>query len=937
MKRILSGLTTACLLLSMPWFVPRAGSESSGTITFNPNEPSAESSDSFTFNPNGTEEDGSDTITLNLSVANERESIPFLQLGDVWGMSFQEIQALYPDYVIERKDTRIHNEDPMDVGTAEVIADRYVVLGWTKYGGTMVLCERKGKGGECTIGYTNAFNMNEWTKQAEAGHIYPDYHPDRDVGLPAQMEAIPAIALQDIQRTYYSEGYWFEIDFIKDEKLTYLGTIETGKGKFDYVHSQTGRRGKSYNVFIPHGMIRPQIPISMCQVTLLADRYGYDGGIIYPDVEVRYKGQLLTEGEDYEILSDSSEPGPARAVIRGMGYYDGDYPVNYTICHTTIALDEIRQIAEGEYAAVTAIIWTTDDDEAYAGAPSAETVHWELEGKYQTAEWEEQITDHQDLDYLVTRKVKPEKPGEYRISVMYNGVRASKKFVVEPKLGYTAGPLWEDGSPVEGKNRDFISSYTDLRLSVEYDIKNIPFLHEFLKKTADENLSYNDENTEIYSSAFKTETFSDEEGNEIRKTLSLVYRVQSSLPENEKSSSKYHGWFEVMTPARQHIHEKYRISNGILAKIGYRSELQSEEKHWFKPESYLPAKEDSHLFYFDDQYFYKDSDRYQNNLAVMSLGLEMSSYSTSLSDLQYGESLAQEVRARNLVSAWRALGFNDYQLYRYGEPLTSIDDNVAYSFGLKYIASEKSDDTLVAVVLRGGGYGAEWSSNFKVGQKENHNGFDPAAQDVANYLEAYIGELKRENRIIGDLKIWITGFSRAAAVSNLLGEKLAGREKIEEVPIQTKNTFIYTFATPAGHYGRISGKTGHIFNIVSPNDLVPKLAPAAWNYHRNGTNIYLPEKTAEAVKDAFMAYRNEELKLSNIGLYGDAVIDALTSLYPNTDVFLEAGRAVYPPFGCKAISEQRRKLRGRVCTGISRRPVCGHGRSNHDLFLLGHL
>ncbi len=885
MRRILAGWLAVCLLVSLPWLAPKAGAASSGTITFNPNAPVAEPDDTVTFNPNGSAPEGSGQMTLDLSVNKDRQILPFLTLEEIWGLTFQEIMAMYPGYVIERKETIVTNKAMPDYSTSTVRADRYVLLGWSRYGCAMVLCESKGKGSECTIGYTTGFNINEWTRQADRGHVYPDYHPDEDAGLPARLDAVTAVALQDIKDIRYSDGYWFDIDFRKNEKLIYMATVETGSGKFDYVQSMTGRRGKTYNVFIPHGLIQLQIPVTDCEVTLRSDRYGYTGEVVRPDVEVRFRERLLTEGEDYEILSDSSDPGSARAVIRGMGYFSGESRVDYTICHTSVILEEIRPVVEGESVSVTTIIWTTEDEEAYAGAPSAETVAWDLDGTYVSAEWQEQIMDNQPLDYRITRKLKPEKPGEYTLSVMYNGVRAAKKFIVEPRLSCSIGPLREDGTLVEGKNRETVSSYTDMRLSVDYDERNVPFLCDFLKKLTEEHSPVNGENTEISGTGFQTITLRDDEGNETGKTLSLVFRVRSTLPENEQSVSRYRGWFEVMTPAWQHIYQAYRISNGILAEIGYRSELQAGEKKVIKSESYLPAKEDSHLFYFDDRYFYNDSDQYQNSLAVMSLGLEMASYSTSMSDLYYSEALAEDVRARNLVFACRSLGFSDVELHRYAEPLTSVEDNVAYSFGTKYISSAESDDTLVAVVIRGGGYGAEWVSNFNVGKQGNHAGFEQAARDVENYLEAYTSNLKREHKIIGSLKLWITGFSRAGAVANLLGEKLLSRDGFDGIRVQRKDTFIYTFATPSGHYGRVSGQTGHIFNVVSPNDLVPKMAPEAWNYHRNGTSVRLPALTAEAVSNAFRAYRGEELDLSNTGFLGDALIDAMVSLYPDTEVF----------------------------------------------------
>lgn len=61
----------------------------------------------------------------------------------------------------------------------------------------------------------------------------------------------------------------------------------------------------------------------------------------------------------------------------------------------------------------------------------------------------------------------------------------------------------------------------------------------------------------------------------------------------------------------------------------------------------------------------------------------------------------------------------------------------------------------------------------------NHYGFQTAANDVLSGLSDYV----QSHEIKGDLKIWAVGFSRGAAVANLLGRALnnatIGRDKAQ--------------------------------------------------------------------------------------------------------------------------------------------------------------
>lgn len=278
-------------------------------------------------------------------------------------------------------------------------------------------------------------------------------------------------------------------------------------------------------------------------------------------------------------------------------------------------------------------------------------------------------------------------------------------------------------------------------------------------------------------------------------------------------------------------------------------------------------------FDYDDNYFYGQEDgfSYDADLAKASLCLEMASFSAHVNS-NWDRNLSADnlTRAENIRELYHTLGFDPetYQFVNYDTALTSSDDKVAYSMAMKYIQNpDGSTDTLIAVPIRGGAYGAEWASNFNVYPTYldgGHRGFRVAAGKVLSGLSNYISK----QEIKGDLKIWVVGFSRGAAVANLLGRQLNmttpecasavnGRDYSSSTVggrhLSEENIYVYTFATPAGASQKSAGKyfDPNIFNIVSPVDLVPHVAPTAWGFTRYGTTLTLPAKNSDQLWNKF--------------------------------------------------------------------------------------
>jgi len=260
-------------------------------------------------------------------------------------------------------------------------------------------------------------------------------------------------------------------------------------------------------------------------------------------------------------------------------------------------------------------------------------------------------------------------------------------------------------------------------------------------------------------------------------------------------------------------------------------------------------------FWYDSDFFNQGT-VLQPELAVASLCLEMAAF-TNGDNLSWDSTLsAQDTRrAYNIQRLYETLGFTNAQYVNYDKPLTSTSDKVAFSMAMKYIDNGKGGtDTLVAIPIRGCGYGGEWGSNFNLtlgweyADYYNHIGFEAAARKAQDSVEQYLDSLD----VRGDVKIWLVGFSRGAAVANILAHCLAEDPTPGGIKIQRKNLYAYTFATPAGVCGKqMDGSDSNIYNFISPVDVVPMAAPAQWDYDRYGVTVKLPDTMSDDVSRRF--------------------------------------------------------------------------------------
>lgn len=279
-------------------------------------------------------------------------------------------------------------------------------------------------------------------------------------------------------------------------------------------------------------------------------------------------------------------------------------------------------------------------------------------------------------------------------------------------------------------------------------------------------------------------------------------------------------------------------------------------------------------YFYDDDYFRASAYDYNPSLSTMSLIMALAATDVS-SDPDY------QGGSKNIEQLFSDVGMEHIKANEwYGQKPST--DSIALTCGSKKI----DDFTLVAIAVRGGGYGSEWSSNFTMGLSGNHEGFQKAADDALKFTNDFISE----NNITGKVKFWMSGYSRGAATANLIGGALDDGYTFDaDINYDLDGVFSYCFETPCGTLkatndaaieivDKVStSKYYNIFNITNPNDIVTYVAPTAdgFGFGRYGLDVYLP--SPESSPDYY------ELRLRMLNIYSsllfyeDYIIDNFDS------------------------------------------------------------
>ncbi|GHU79140.1 hypothetical protein AGMMS49992_30810 [Clostridia bacterium] len=251
-------------------------------------------------------------------------------------------------------------------------------------------------------------------------------------------------------------------------------------------------------------------------------------------------------------------------------------------------------------------------------------------------------------------------------------------------------------------------------------------------------------------------------------------------------------------------------------------------------------------FTFDERMFTHSSYEYDHGLALASLGMAVSGFSAHSND---GYSRDAYVgREANIRSAYMDLGFLGARFMDYSTTLNDSSSKAAFAIAYKNITANGETYTLVSIVVRGGGYGAEWADDFLVGSDDDnfryHLGFYTAAQRISIQAADYIRELNPRK-----VKVWITGYSRGAAIANLIASNFT--QTAASNVWRAEDVYTYAFATPRYVVAKSSRHPygedidnplfKNIYNIINPEDAVPNVPLKKWGFERYGVTRVFPD------------------------------------------------------------------------------------------------
>lgn len=268
-------------------------------------------------------------------------------------------------------------------------------------------------------------------------------------------------------------------------------------------------------------------------------------------------------------------------------------------------------------------------------------------------------------------------------------------------------------------------------------------------------------------------------------------------------------------------------------------------------------KDESDPFLYSDSYFKGSGYTYNHDLAIASLGMNLAG-SSSHDALNEGDLTKQD---QNWISYAKQAGFKDPEGNHWMHE-QAIADSCGVTAAHKTIKDSKGKSTLVALAFRGFSYCSEWGGNVNIGASGEHKGFALARDEGLKFLKEYIAEQKIEGRV----KLWISGYSRAAIAANMTGGAIDnGYDLGENVTFDPEDLYCYCFEPPLGATQEEvqDKKYDNIHNLVNPTDVVCYVAFRDWGFTRYGVDHYLPVK-GDANYDSLKAAFTEELsKLNN--------------------------------------------------------------------------
>lgn len=245
---------------------------------------------------------------------------------------------------------------------------------------------------------------------------------------------------------------------------------------------------------------------------------------------------------------------------------------------------------------------------------------------------------------------------------------------------------------------------------------------------------------------------------------------------------------------------------------------------------------------FSADWFKQPTSAYNPGLAFAGMGLSLSTYVNVPSNgFSYIQRSLEAFKLEDIdISSY---------YHRNAEDRIDFEDDinlVAYGLGHRTITdSTGAPCELLVCVVRGTSPTVEWVSNADVADSVTdgncdlpyHEGFKRTADEALAGIGRYISE---HNIDTSTARLWIVGHSRGATIVNVLAALL--NEGAGGLGFNKDRIFAYTFSSSLTTR-RADARTDafdNIFNVINPEDYIPRIPLATWGYTRFGRDISLP-------------------------------------------------------------------------------------------------
>ena len=289
-------------------------------------------------------------------------------------------------------------------------------------------------------------------------------------------------------------------------------------------------------------------------------------------------------------------------------------------------------------------------------------------------------------------------------------------------------------------------------------------------------------------------------------------------------------------------------------------------------------KQNKNTFIYKDSDFTKSSFKGSKSLETLSIQVAASSLSW------YGKEIDQyevdnsenDYNVKNFLNEMKFKSIESNKYYN----LEKKENSVGVIVGKKEIIQDGEKYTLLAIIPRSAGYKQEWAGNFTIGDGDIHEGFKSARDEILRFIKKYI----EKNNINGKLKVWTVGYSRGAAISNMVGGFFAGGGIDyfgNNVSITPEDVYCYTIGTPSSVKNGASKNTElSVSANRSSSDYVNDTVGDEFNYTKGGTltvtdDVYNGIRNIISPDDAFSLLPPDEWGFTRYG----TVINSYEGLY----------------------------------------------------------